>query len=1078
MDGAHSSPPISLGAPRCSPSKYQTTKDVIDSGRQFASSTGSLPKTSGGQELPSTGRALSPVGGSTPPPAGRSAPARQMYTQEMKEEEVEAARREAAASKKDRLEALSARLVQNTARHLPEAQRSSATRKAIDEIVQCYPTLKDPLLHISRYIKETESTLQTVYVRQAEDLSQKEKEMYDKFESFFEGKFLEVLREKKRSDDMVQTLREEILQLRKGRDVDLTEAKEDLVRRLNECEQREEEFRTFRQLIAAVFKTNQELTDRVDLLEENLKKHRLPVPPASQDLYVYSKKGNQTEVVDEDDIKHITSQVPVEFVAASKEEMALSRLTLQRELLQSAFDDRTAYRMQVNGLKSENAQLQFKVTNLQNTIIDLNRYIHDKRFLSSDECDESTGPRTPRPRDVPFSIQTELGIDLRSSTSDIVAQLAAAATNMKHQLNSALLRLRQASTVAEWMEEETMLELDEEYNYTGILPTYPAHLWPTIPHFLRTLITTDIPNNKWSASDTGAILLDFFKKYNFLREESRFMRDGKMVAPRTYQQYEYRERSLVRLDATKEDVENSVKWVPFGYVVSHFIHKYFVTLDASVDASKRSSDIVLPGTLQPCFKVRNESHTVEIEFTRFAYNLWWAAQQHRNTQPLCDFFLRIVDGRLPVELFDVMSNVVARVTSQVRAWDAGGGNRLSYSQLVSGTLRLVNDMDDQAGRCGVLAVVQTFEENATPITGGRLKLDSLLADESRVPPKADPKDTFSSERKAAASNAPPPLTARRAATEKPLSGASVFIRYWRKLVLRRYECIYAGIERILSPFVRESEVVLGLYLLSVPKSLAALQKYDSDAKTRTDELKRASEVLLPAFPEELPITEEGLRSDTQVGGSKYSIPDVTKNYMTLLNERRDVLHAKRAREEALLFNITQNVLSKLPRLSQSVHFPFDNDKKKEGDAQPDDTEEAPKEEEKQEPAKPSTLPPAKTTGNAAKGKPGTKGGATSSSKAAAKPKKKKAAPKPAGNDKSPVPPVSQETVAETNPDNEEIISEQLLINPDKELVEWYTFCHNLRNLVLPEGVVLNKQTLVPSDDGADPVLKRNGEPES
>lgn len=797
-------------------------------------------------------------------------------------------------NRQQRVAKLQAQLLPSTTstNTLAPTQRNSSVRKTLEELGRLYPEVSPVLQQVRRYVKELGAAQDEAQAAYRRDLQEKEREVYAKLESFFEEKICGILRDKAKWERAANELHAEVRQLRQERDTDLMDAKADLMRFMNRRERHEEELKEYRQLIKSVYQTNEMLTDRVQDLERLLTQHRIDVPPSADELFAYNGKRNAAEEARQEEkqtgVKPLKEQVSISFIAASQQEMAMSRLTLQRELLHCAFDDRSAYRLQLNGLQTENNDLKFKVAQLEEKITELYRYIHVLRFQPEAGVGGVGGevgtqsavglltakgepevPMTPRPRDVPFAIQLELGVDLCSSTADIVAELSAVATNLKHQLNSALLRLRQMTTVSEWLLEDTLLELEVEREQMGVLPTFPTSAWPTLPHFLRTRVSPDVNNIGWSAVDAAALLLEFFTQYDTLREQARYVRDAKMITPPKTQLFERRERLLVRLDATKAEMAKDGDTVPFGYVVSHFIYTFLMNLAPGT----QSGTLVLPGTLYPHFTVRGEERVVELEFTRLAYNLWWAVQRYKDTQPLCQLFLAVIAGRVPVAIFGQMQRVLSNVAEAVARMDTEGSNTFTYTKLVGGVLRLVSDLDAESSRCGVLAVAQTFETNEAPIIGGRLHSRSLLSDESYRVEDA-PLDSLQGNGTGTSSGGatggtsgsggtggngkngsgsvtnktslPPTITARAIPyrSKQPL-GASVFVRYWRKLVLTRYEAIYRLVERCLAPVVMESEVVVGLYVFSASQGLRRLRLLDRDPEAKAEAFVLGA---FPAFP--------------------------------------------------------------------------------------------------------------------------------------------------------------------------------------------------------------------------------------
>lgn len=818
-------------------------------------------------------------------------------------------------------------LVAHGGRLHSDRHRYAAYRKVMEELTKVYPAMVPISAQMNRYLKELNEAAHRLEASYAKAYSEQSQTLFEKFETFFEEKIYGILRDQKKAEKQAALLHDEIFQLRKERDEDLMTLKVNLMKRLNECERREDDMQYFRHLIAAVFKTNGQLTNRIEDLELILKKHRLDIPPAAPEMYAY--KGT-TYVLEEGTVstervmepQQVNSgavllggsnSISPEFMKASKEELNFSRLTLQQELLHCAFDDRSSYRLQISSLRHDNNDLKFKVSQLEDSITQLNRYIHEKRFLGMQSDGSPLEALTPRPRDVPFSIQTELGINMHKSTSAIFSEMTAVANNLKHQLNSSLVRLRQLTTVSEWMQEDTLIELDVERNEIGVVPTFGVSMWASIPHFLRTRVTPDVSNLKWTQSDAGAVFLQFFQSYRDLRAMCRFVCDTKMVAPRRVQQYTRREIIMSRLDASKEELIASEDNVPFGYVVSHFIY----TLLMQLSPGSKENALFLPGTLNPRFTNRGETHVVELEFTRFAYNMWWSAYRYRHTQPLCHLFAEVVSGRLPHELFGQMERSLQVVRRAVSSMDVDGSRTFTYARLVGGVLRMVSDLDSQAARCGILAVVQTFEENGVPIVAGRVRQAEVLADESFVGREPHPS---SGAVKTTTNNMPPSITIRRlpGKTVQP-PGASVFVRYWRRLIIRRYERVYNLVERILSPLVVESEIVLGLYLLPVPEALSRVARYHEDVLARTAEYQREP---FPTFPEdaEIPVSDDGPLAPGQ--GRVPTFPDLTKEFFDLVRTRAKAVRTQETAENILLMSIVEPLLADMPRLSRSVHFPF------------------------------------------------------------------------------------------------------------------------------------------------------------
>ncbi|ORC87895.1 uncharacterized protein TM35_000191390 [Trypanosoma theileri] len=902
----------------------------------------------------------------------------------------------------------------NCAKHVQEPQRGSNIMKAIDDLGKLYPSLSGIFLTLRRYVKDVTSSIDGMQQSHNLEIKHLEEKIYEKHEKFFEEKILQLIRDKRKAESVTKQLRDEILKLRKERDEDLMKVKETVMTRLNDCERKEDEFTSFRKLIASVFKTNEGLVNRVEDLETLLRKHRIDIPRVNEDLYTYSKPKNEnsSKARDADDVKKVQDQVPISFMEASRKEMNLARLSLQRELLNSAFDDRTAYRLQVNGLRNENSALQMQIESLQSQVMDLERYIHEKRFLAPGP-DETGIPLTPRPRDIPFAVQTDLGIDLKKSTAEVLSELAAVGTNLKHQLNSAVMTLRQLSSIVEWIENETMLKSVDQSNARGVLPTFSTAIWDTIPHFLRTYVQPDVPNLKWTSTEVASILFDFFSNYFSLRKSCRFTRDSKMLTPRVYQLFERCQNPLVRLDASTLEIQQSEDNVPFGYVVSYFIAQ---TLKKS--NSDHGTNLLQPGTLNPAFLYNGKSIPVEMEFGKYAYNLWYSAQYYKEEEPLCHLFVDIVDGRLPINLFEMMQKVLRVVEARLRKYDVDGSNSFTYNKLVSSVLKLVADMDAQIGRCAILAVMETFRSNNAPLIGGRIFIPAILADESCVE-----KDS-------------PKLTRHRSIVgmriirkgnivEQP-DGASVLTRFWRRLIIRRHEEIYSLLEKLLGPLVVESQVVIGLFLLPIPSALDVVKEFDENGMSISEDYLASRNSLIP-MSSQLSSVESTQNTEAP------EVPRFTDRYVKMLAERRTLTQDFKG---VSLERFLTNILEGVQRLSRSVHFPFNSAQQTEVSSVPQpslftDTTKATSE--------------GKKSGQNKEG-----GGNKKKNKSKVKGKKKIAHSKTmerrlSVSSQSPVP---------------EAVPEDMTLNSDREMVEWYGFCATMRQSVFlfSENIFLEEPT--------------------
>lgn len=922
-------------------------------------------------------------------------------------------------------------------------EREKAIQKSLTLLSSLYPHLASILDSVQRYTDDVATQVRRAEGDKAEALRQQERRLYAEFEGFFEGKIRELVLARQKAEARAEAEHAAAFAVRKERDTELVEVKKDLIQRLNECEHTEEQFRDFRHLIASVFQTNQQLTLRIDQLESVLARHRIDIPPASAELSAYSTSteakvdggatssggGGGSTSSGSGEVRALATQVPVAFMAAANAELVKSRLTLQQELLHSAFDDHSAYRLKIEGLTRENRDLTFHIAELEEKVRELYTYIHQKRFITRvDEYGNETTPLTPRPREVPLALQTELGIELRHSTADILTELSTVAINMKHQLNSALLRSRQLNALSTWLNEgdvsgdistaaKAVTAVVQQVNEAAVIPVFPVSSWPAIPHFLRTNVAPEVRNCFWTEAQIGCILYNFFASYKSTRARARFVRDGKMLAPRVFQLFEHRRVLLTRLDVSKEEAARSERNIPFGYVVSQFAREVLTQL--SPQNAQDALPLVLPGTIATRYplnpparaagaaltgatttkakgssslgtKAKEEMRVedcewveaapvVELEWTRFTYNMWYAAMRYQTTQPLCQLFIDLVDGQLPLETFDVMEKVLARVQRLVDQLDNDRSHRFTYSRLANGVVRWVNDVGAQAVLRGVQAVVQSFKSQHCPIHGGTLTPLAIFADETYCEREEEAASSISAEEAthhqpnsfvpANCTLAAKAATAAAAAHEKPRTplpgclltralprssigattstalalpplGATVFVRYWRNFVRNVLERTYTRIESVLAPLVEESDVVIGLYLLPVPRAQAVLAELDNverQAALRAAMFGGSGAGGVDAF------SLAGRNPEDMLTGAKLvaeaadllGVNGMARSFLTLLESRKDALQVKKTAERHVATETVLAAVRQLPRFKIATHFPFGLQRHG-GDAEDDD----------------------------------------------------------------------------------------------------------------------------------------------
>nr|CCD13623.1 unnamed protein product [Trypanosoma congolense IL3000] len=553
----------------------------------------------------------------------------------------------------------------------------------------------------------------------------------------------------------------------------------------------------------------------------------------------------------------------------------------------------------------------------------------------------------------------------------------------------------------EWIDGESLLRGPEDREGWGLIPVFPPSVWNEIPHFLRTNLAGDVPNLNWSGEDVAALLYEFFSRYDALRDACRTVRDSRMFVPRVYQLFERIEHSLVRLDATVSETLESVENVPFGYVVSFFISNF---LRSHTSASPHRN-LLQPGTVISVYSTSSSTSPVEMEFTKMSYNLWYASHRHKSSQPLCYLFVNVLEGRLPLQIFGLMTRVLRNVENTISKSDTEGSNLFSYNKLVSIVLKLVGDMDAQVGRCAVLAVAEMFKVNDLPLMGGKINTYDISADEATL---------ASTERRL--TNRSPVRHAHHSKSDssfgQAFKGASVLTCFWRRLVIRSHERVYDIMESILGPMVLESQVVVGLFVLPIGSSMAALRAFDDNKLTPSREYLQSA----------CPFMRERARSRcTSPSGS--DAPQLRPTAVHFNMDRVERTAFIQSIKDISFSDVFSEVLKKVHLIGTNIHFPNDG----------------------VEELQPSSLTTdvgvektARSRSSSPKKRPRRtkKGGVVNQKKIKEKsPRKNVADATPRSVD------MASEKV-------EELVPMNLVVKSDKELVEWYNFCAVLRQTQL------------------------------
>jgi hypothetical protein len=222
---------------------------------------------------------------------------------------------------------------------------------------------------------------------------------------------------------------------------------------------------------------------------------------------------------------------------------------------------------------------------------------------------------------------------------------------------------------------------------------------------------------------------------------------------------------------------------------------------------------------------------VELELAKVAYNFWYAARKYRASEPLCGFFVELVEGRLPRNLYEWMQEAQGRVISRLQRMDPAKSGSLTYNQIATAMQSLFSEYSVDVSRGAIFAVAQTLEAKQISMVGS-IRITDLTSDEKRLLPKK----SSGSVGAGAASSAPFPATqadqqprnllANAAAASLPtaamnpsqaLAGASLLTKFIRRVVMLRCDAIFLHLEAIGYRCVKESVAMPGMFLLHVPK---------------------------------------------------------------------------------------------------------------------------------------------------------------------------------------------------------------------------------------------------------------------
>ena len=219
-----------------------------------------------------------------------------------------------------------------------------------------------------------------------------------------------------------------------------------------------------------------------------------------------------------------------------------------------------------------------------------------------------------------------------------------------------------------------------------------------------------------------------------------------------------------------------VRDVPIGYAVTSFLRK---ASRIPQNKSAGSSSI--------------ESRSVELDFTVLAYNMYNCCLRYSTEQPLCGFFLKVLDGRYPAEVDAVCRAAFEKVRSELGKADVLRHGSLTFKQVATSLFTLYEDQPHRMWRSILRSLIATAATSNLLLTD-RLAIDAI------------------------------------GGIEGTTNGASMLMRQVRRGIVEAFEEFYENLENALEEIVEESYVQPGLILLAVPAAIDLL-KTKLDAPT-------------------------------------------------------------------------------------------------------------------------------------------------------------------------------------------------------------------------------------------------------
>eukprot|EP00658_Telonema_sp_P-2_P011536 TRINITY_DN14410_c0_g1_i8.p1 TRINITY_DN14410_c0_g1~~TRINITY_DN14410_c0_g1_i8.p1 ORF type:complete len:873 (+),score=172.07 TRINITY_DN14410_c0_g1_i8:288-2906(+) len=239
--------------------------------------------------------------------------------------------------------------------------------------------------------------------------------------------------------------------------------------------------------------------------------------------------------------------------------------------------------------------------------------------------------------------------------------------------------------------------------------------------------------------------------------------------------------------------------MPLGYVVSTFL------LYEMQD--KMYKHRLIPIGVRGTYQHNREDFAVESEFTKLAYNLWHSVRKFRQAEPLCDMFMRVVEGEVPANIYEHSQNAITVLQWRLAAQDPSGSGLVTFPQITSAILSVAAEQPIGVWKQLLFAVNQTMKDNHVPLHG-KIPISTLFATENNHHNVGDRPNAVT--------------------IASQIAGSSLLVKSLRRIVTHKFCDLYAIIEALLLPLVRESSLVPGMAVLRVPHAIQRLRQFEEE----------------------------------------------------------------------------------------------------------------------------------------------------------------------------------------------------------------------------------------------------------